>query len=84
MIGSLEEAFDQLEAFSSVQLAQRGGFTIDAVNLLQESVGIQDAERRLIVERVDEVAPDAQTGALLLGMILGLLAASREASPTSG
>jgi hypothetical protein len=84
MLRSLEEAFDPLEAFSRVQFAQRGGFTIDAVNLLQESVGIRDAERRLIVERVDEVAPDAQTGTLLLGMILGLLAAGREGWPTSG
>lgn len=44
------------------------------MNLLQQAVGIDDRERDTIRGRVEALAP-AQTPSVLLGIVLGLLAA---------
>lgn len=69
----LTQAFDRLDDFVAVQCAA-GGITVDAVNLLQQAVGIDDRERDTIRGRVEALAP-AQTPSVLLGIVLGLLAA---------
>ena len=75
-MSALEEGFRRLEAFSAVQRAEHGGFTLDGVLRLQEAAGIGETERRLISERLDGLAPNAHAGALLLGLLVGLFAAS--------
>ena len=88
----LAEAFDRLDAFVAVQRgaapARAGGYTLEAVRCLQEAVGIEDAERDVLRERLaeleDSVAPATNTreqsfaGTVLIGVILGLLAAQGE------
>ena len=69
---ALGEAFDRLEDFLSIWA---GGITVEAVQHLQESVGIEDTERRLFAARLAEVQPAASPGALLLGLLIGLSAA---------
>lgn len=70
---SLHEAFDRLEAFEAVQRAQRGGLTLDAVLALQAAAEIGDAERAAIAQRLPAVS-GAAPGAVLLGVLVGLLA----------
>lgn len=78
----LTQAFDRLDDFVTVQRAA-GGITVDAVNLLQQAVGIDDRGRDTIRERVEELAP-AQTPSVLVGIVLGLLAAQLDAAPRPG
>jgi hypothetical protein len=71
-------SFDRLDAFLTVQ---GPGITLESVELLQEAAGVTDSERRLIAERVVALhrrgqAP--QTGAVLLGVLVGLFAAQVE------
>ena len=73
MVMDLRQAFDRLDSFCAVQSAQRGGYTSEAVACLQEAVGVGDAERRLIAERLP-VLGDLSAGAVLLGVVLGLFA----------
>jgi hypothetical protein len=69
----LARAFDRIDSFCVVQCAERGGFTPEAVARLQEAVGLGDAERVLIADRLPALgAPSA--GAVLLGVLLGLFA----------
>jgi hypothetical protein len=68
----LNEAFNRVEDFCAVQQAQRGGFSLDAVTCLQAAVGLTDDDRRLIMDRLPS---DAYPGAVLFGLVLGLLAA---------
>lgn len=72
---NLQDAFDQIEAFRAIH--EPAGVTLDAVLCLQESVGIDDATRRLIADRLfNEGAADSrQSTATFLGLIIGLLAA---------
>lgn len=70
-------AFDRLEAFSKVQLAQCGGFTLEAVACLQEAVGLNDQQRRLIAERLPSLT-SASPGAVMLGVMLALFASQPE------
>jgi hypothetical protein len=74
----LSSAFDRLDDFVEVQGPK---ISIDTVELLQEAVGVTDPERRLIKQRVEALkSPEkpAQTGAVLLGIIVGLFAAQLE------
>ena len=75
LVGPLDEAFGRLATFEAVQRAEHGRITLAPVELLQEAAGIYEEERRLIVERLEEVAPDAPQGAVLLGMLIGLFTA---------
>jgi len=69
----LSTAFDRLEDFMAIWA---DGIPADAVERLQESVGIDDETRGLFAERLARLQPDAHSGAVLLGMILGLSAAT--------
>ena len=75
LIDPLEQAFGRIAAFEAVQRAEHGCLTLEAVELLQEAVGIDGVGRRLIAERLDEVAPNVPRGAVLLGMLIGLFTA---------
>ena len=76
MDADLAAAFDRLADFRAVQLAEHGGFTLEAVTCLQEAVGIGDEERRAFAGRLPEVSAGADPGAVLLGVLIGLLAAA--------
>jgi hypothetical protein len=69
----LNDAFDRVEDFCAVQHAQPADISTDAARCLQEAVGLTDDDRRLILERLPDVG-DAYPGAVLLGLVLGLLA----------
>ena len=69
----MADAFDRLEAFCAVQIAEQGGYTQEAVARLQEAVGIGDTERNLISECLPALC-DAPGEAVLLGVMLGLFA----------
>jgi hypothetical protein len=68
----LATAFDRLDDFVAVQRAA-GGITAEAVELLQCAVGIEDEQRAVIAQRV--AALGANGGSVLLGVLVGLLAA---------
>jgi len=68
----LDRAFDRLADFLAVQ---GDALTVEAVVLLQESLGIDDDARVTFGERLEQVQPNAPRGAALLGLILGLSAA---------
>jgi hypothetical protein len=67
-------AFDRIDDFVTVQRAQRGEITLDAVLLLQEAVGVDERARATIRERLPEVSESAHAGSVLLGVLVGLLA----------
>jgi hypothetical protein len=67
------KAFDRIETFCALQSAQRGGFTQEAVTCLQEAVGLCDADRRLICDRMPALG-DASAASVLLGVVLGIFA----------
>jgi hypothetical protein len=68
----LSTAFDRIDDFVAVQRAA-GGITVDAVELLQRAVGIEADQRAVIARRVDAIG--APGGAVLLGVLVGLLVA---------
>jgi len=70
---SLEQALDRIDAFRAIH--EPGGVTLEAVLCLQESVGIDDATRVLIRKRLFEAEGPADPRAMVLGLIIGLLAA---------
>jgi hypothetical protein len=72
--GAMDEisaAFDRIDDFVAVQGAA-GGITVEAVELLQRAAGIEDEERAVIAARVEALG--APGGAVLLGLLVGLLA----------
>lgn len=69
---SLEQAFDRLDDFRSIH---EPGVSMDAVLCLQEAVGIDEAARVLIRERLYEAGGSADATSTFLGLIIGLLAA---------
>jgi hypothetical protein len=74
----LSSVFERLEDFVAVQQPK---ISVEAVQLLQEAAGLSEPERRLIVRRVATLQPadePAHTGAVLLGIIVGLFAAQFE------
>jgi hypothetical protein len=79
----LHQAFDRIEDFLAVNRGLDFDRYLDAVLCLQEAVGIEDAEREVIrdrLERLEEVHGQRtlHAGGLLLGLILAGL--SEEAS----
>ena len=74
----LDAAFDRIDAFLAVQTP---GPTLDAVNLLQEAVGVDADARAIVRERVAALASGAHAptaGAVLLGILVGLFAADED------
>jgi hypothetical protein len=69
----LSTAFDRLDDFMAVW---SDGIPPDAVERLQESVGIDDEIRGLFAQRLEQLQPNANPGAVLLGLLLGLSAAT--------
>ncbi len=70
---SLEEAFDQIDAFRSIH--EPVGVSLEAVLCLQEAVGIDAGTRALIRQRLYEAETSRDGSAAFLGLIIGLLAA---------
>ncbi len=74
---SVDTAFDRLADFQSVQAGADADQMLEAVTLLQESVGISDDDRVLLRDRLEEIrGTKPAKGAVLLGLILGLMAAA--------
>jgi hypothetical protein len=72
---SLARAFDRIDDFQSVQAGASSDELRDAVTLLQESVGINDDERSLIAQRLEDIrGTKPAAGSALLGLIVGLMA----------
>jgi hypothetical protein len=73
---TLAAAFDRICDFQAVQAGAGKEELQQAVGLLQESVCINDDERVLLCERLEDVGGfDGHHGHVLLGLILGLMAA---------
>jgi hypothetical protein len=71
MRDGIATGFDRIDDFLAVQ----GSWPPpDAVLRLQEAVGIDDGERRVIRERLEALETRAPAGAVLLGILVGLLA----------
>ena len=73
----LDAAFDRIDDFVAVQ---GPAISVDAVDLLQEAVGVDDDARAVIRERVAAIG-EASAASVLLGVLVGLLAA--EAAPSA-
>jgi hypothetical protein len=71
----IAEAFDRIEDFIAVQGSE---ISIEAVNLLQASVGIDEEARATFRDRVEALDSKCRAGQVLLGVIVGLLAAQLE------
>jgi hypothetical protein len=71
----LTTAFDRIDDFVAVQRAA-GGITFEAVELLQRAAGVEAGQRAVIARRVEALG--APAGAVLLGVLVGLLAAQAE------
>ena len=72
-----------MDDFLAVQSGD-GEISLDAVECLQAAVGIEGDARRLFKGRLAQVSKSAQAGQVLLGVIVGLLAAeARELDPQS-
>lgn len=71
---ALERAFDRFDDFRAVQRASAPAELEAAVLCLQEAVGIGDAERAVLRDRIKRLGPRYQSGPLLTGVIVGLLA----------
>jgi hypothetical protein len=67
----LDKAFDRIDDFVAVQ---GPAISIDAVNLLQEAVGVHERARAIIRERLPALG-DASAGSVLLGVLVELMAA---------
>lgn len=74
MNDALIEAFDRVDDFIAVQSTQ-GGIDLEAVECLQLAVGINLDARRLFKQRLEQTSHNSHPGGVLLGMIIGLLAA---------
>ena len=86
MLDELGEAFDRFDDFLAVQhvgrVLRKQDQMVDALHCLQESVGIEEHERRLLRERIKAIESVAghggtqgeiHTGAVVLGLLLGLM-----------
>lgn len=77
LAGRLEDAFDRIDDFIVVQVGGTASITLDSVNLLQESLGVEEAQRAVIRERVAELRArghGANAGSVLLGVLVGMFA----------
>jgi hypothetical protein len=76
---SLERALDRVDGFQAIQRARPPEEHLDAVLCLQEAVGVGDEARALIKERLfDSDGIPTRPAEMLLGVIVGLLAAEYE------
>ncbi len=75
MSSELQHAFDRLADFEAVQRGRSMEELIEAVCLLQESVGIDEQARALIRDRLGQRGRVDGAGTVLLGVIVGLMAA---------
>jgi soluble cytochrome b562 len=80
---SLSRAFDRIDDFRAVQEGSSLEELREAVLLLQQAVGVEDESRRLIRDRLQELNGFQHGGEVLLGVIVGLLAAELEGEITS-
>ncbi len=62
--------------------SDQGAISLEAAECLQSAVGIEGNARRLFKDRLPDVSETAHSGLVLLGVILGLLAA-QAAEPDS-
>jgi hypothetical protein len=70
---SLHEAFDRFGDFVAVQGPH---VSVEAIDLLQAALGIDDEARRVLAERLEtDFQDDFTAPPVLLGLILGLSAA---------
>ena len=72
----IDSAFDRIDAFVAVQAGRPFPEKVEAVKLLQAAVGIDDDGRRALRDRLEVLGQSQHAGAVLLGLILGLFAAS--------
>ena len=70
----LSRAFDRLDDFVAVQTANGGQITLEAAELLQHAAGVDADCRSVIATRAPSLGTDAHTGAVLLGVLIGLFA----------
>src|SRR3954466_10154493 len=70
----LNRAFDRLDDFVAVQTAGGQELTLQAVELLQEAVGVDADCRSVIATRAPSLGTDAHVGAVLLGVLVALFA----------
>ena len=70
---SLEQALDRIDAFRAIH--EPGGVSMEAVQCLMESVGIDDDGRALVHDRIFEAGDIRDGASTFLGVIIGLLAA---------
>lgn len=81
----LARAFDRIADFRAVQSGASEDTMVEAAIRLQESVGIDDDARRLIGERLAAIpGSSGTTGAVVLGLIVGLTSAQLTAEGHSG
>jgi len=81
---NLADAFDRIEDFLAVQAASNREELLDAVIRLQASVVIDDEDRALIGTRLDSIPGSSRApGHVLLGLIVGLMAAQLQADELS-
>jgi hypothetical protein len=70
---SLDQAFDRFADFISIQGPAP---SVEAIDRLQEALGIDDETRRVLVDRLEGDFDDAfKAPQVLLGLILGVSAA---------
>jgi hypothetical protein len=67
----LDKAFDRIDDFVAVQ---GPAISVEAVDRLQEAVGVDEGARAVIRERIADLG-DASAGSVLLGVLVGLMAA---------
>ena len=81
---TLAQALDRVADFNAVQRGRGADELADAVNRLQESVGVDDEARAILRDRLAALpgaGPNA--GPVLLGIIVGLMAAQLAAEADS-
>jgi hypothetical protein len=67
----LDKAFDRIDDFVAVQ---GPAISVEAVDRLQEAVGVDEGARAVIRGRIADLG-DASAGSVLLGVLVGLMAA---------
>ena len=80
----LASAFDRVDDFRKVQAGSDPEAMLEAVNCLQEAVGIGEEARAMFAERVGTYGNGREIGAVLLGVIIGLFAADEILQPRTG
>lgn len=80
---ALEYAFSRIEDFIAVHQHREGESQLQAVGLLQSSVGLEQPHREMLAEWITKNLPSLgeSQGALLLGLIMGLFVMEHEYNP---